>query len=140
MNVYGMMLFGSSVDVVLFGKVSFDAVRKIELILIIDKDTPRFLYQPDWIVKTINTQTPKTIIGTLDLIKVIKRARGTAVVSMRPSIDLKLDSLYNTYSREQLKLKACNKIKNAWLHVYYNPWFDVCRRRLDREFHEMVVS
>jgi hypothetical protein len=139
MNVFAMILFGQSVDVVLLGKVPFGAARKTELILIIDEVTPRFVYQPDWVVKPISDQTPKAVIGTLDLIKVIKRARGTAVVAMRPGIDLKLDSLYETFSREQLKLKACNKIKKVWLHVYYNPWFDVCRRRLDREFHEMVT-
>lgn len=135
-----MILFGRSVDVVLFGRVSFDATRKAELVLIIDEVTPRFVYQPDWVVRPVRTQTPKAVIGTLDLIKVIKRARGTALVTMRPSIDLMLDGLYETFSREQFKLKACNKIKKAWIRVYYNPWFDVCRRRLDREFHEMVTE
>ena len=140
MNVFTMILFGRSVDVVLFGKVSLDAMRKMELVLVIDEVTPRFVYQPDWVVRPVSAQTPKAVIGALDLIKVIKRARGTAVASMRGSIDLKLDSLYETFSQEQLKLKACNKIKKVWLHVYYNPWFDVCRRRLDREFHEMVAA
>jgi hypothetical protein len=139
MDVYTMILFGNSVDVVLFGKVTFDRSRKTELVLIVSEITPRFVYQPDWVVAQVNRQTPNAKIGFVDLINVVKRARGNATVSMRPSIDLKLDQLYEIYSREQLKLKACNKIKRAWQHVYYNPWFDVCRRRLDREFHEMTT-
>ena len=134
-----MILFGGAVDVVLFGKVSFDRTRETELVLITG-DTPRFVYQPEWVVAPIRKETPKSMISILDLIKVVKNARGTAAVAMRPSIDLKLDHLYETYSRQQLKLKACNKIKRNWIHVYYNPWFDVCRRRLDREFHEMVTA
>ena len=139
MDVYTMILFGNSVDVVLFGKVTFDRSRKTELVLIVSEITPRFVYQPDWVVAQVNRQTPNAKIGFVDLINVVKRARGNATVSMRPSIDLKLDQLYEIYSREQLNLKACNKIKRAWQHVYYNPWFDVCRRRLDREFHEMTT-
>jgi hypothetical protein len=139
MDVFTMVLFGNSVDVVLFGKVTFDRSRKTELVLIISENTPRFVYQPDWVVNEANRETPKARIGFVELINVIKRARGNATVSMRPSIDLKLDQLYENYSREQLKLKACNKIKRAWQHVYYNPWFDVCRRRLGREFHEMAT-
>ena len=139
MDVFTMNLFGNSVDVVLFGKVTFDRTRKTELVLIISEITPRFVYQPDWVVAQVNRQTPNAMIGFVELINVVKRARGNATVSMRPSIDLKLDQLYETYSRGQLKLKACNKIKKAWQHAYYNPWFDVCRRRLDREFHEMTT-
>ena len=133
-----MILFGQSVDVVLFGKVSFDRSRQTELVLITSESAPRFVYQPSWVVTPVQRQTPKARIGFVDLINVVKRARGNAVVSMRPSIDLKLDLLYDAYSRQQLKLKACNKIKKAWTHVYYNPWFDVCRRRLNREYQEMV--
>jgi hypothetical protein len=141
MDVFTMVLFDkAAVDVVLFGKATFDRYRQTELVLSISEDVPRFVYQPTWVVAEINRQTPKARIGFVELINVVKKARGNAVVSMRPSIDLKLDQLYEIYSREQLKLKACNKIKRAWQHVYYNPWFDVCRRRLDREFHEMVKA
>ncbi len=134
-----MILFGRSVDVVLLGKVSFDRSRQIELVLVVNEDAPRFVYEPDWVIMQVRKQIPQARIGVLDLIKTIKRARGMAVVSMRPSIDLKLDHLYDMYSREQLKLKASNKIKRIWLHVHYNPWFDVCRRRLMREYNEMIA-
>jgi hypothetical protein len=138
MDVFSMNLFDRMVDVVLFGKVTFDRSRRTELVLIIDNEQPQFVYQPSWVVTQVLKQTPKARLGMIDSINLVKRARGTAVVGMRPTIDLKLDQLFDTYSREQLRLRACNTIKRTWLKVYYNPWFDVCRRRLDREFHELM--
>jgi hypothetical protein len=140
MDVFNMVLFGNTADVVLFGKVTFDRTRKTELVLIISEEPPCFVYQPSWVVAESHREPPKARIGFLELINVVKRARGNAVVSMRPTIDLQLEQLYEIYSREQLKLKACNKIKRAWQHAYYNPWFDVCRRRLDRELSELITT
>lgn len=138
MDVFSMNLFDSMVDVVLFGKVTFDRSRRIELVLIISNKQPQFVYQPSWVVTQVLTQTPKAKLGMVESINLVKNARGTAVVSMRPTIDLKLDQLFETYSREQLRLRACNIIKKTWIKVYYNPWFDVCRRRLYREFNELM--
>lgn len=135
MDTFTMLLFGRSVECALFGKVSFDRTRKTELVLIVCDNAPQFVYQPDWVVAPIRNQTPIRRIDIVELINIIKKARQGTVAAMRPSIDSKLEDLYDAYSREQLKLKACNKIKKTWLHVYYNPWFNVCRRRLEREFH-----
>ena len=55
------------------------------------------------------------------------------VLSMNPSI-LYTENEYINYLK---KYFACKKIQKQWLKVYYDPEYQICRKRLMREFSSL---
>jgi hypothetical protein len=137
MDIYTTTHYGFETDCIIFNWVTIHNIKAYLVLVGVDTKNPRFIYQPQWIVNEVQKSGVKGILSLKDIILLAKATKGTVPLIMRPAVDTVFETLYKKYSNEQRRLHSCNKIKKAWLHVYYNPWHDVCKRRLQKEFEEL---
>jgi hypothetical protein len=42
------------------------------------------------------------------------------------------------YATNKMQIDASNKIKKAWFRAITNPQYTICKKRLLREFYELI--